>query len=894
MSLPGRCLLVLVAGVSVLLHAEAQDTPTVTDAAGRVIRTQEPGADSIDVPPGLAKPSPAAALPHLPGVIYREGRGASGSVDANGQLSTTPGRQALLESLGRGTPSSLANVVIERMTTAVSSFGTTGVPPSIVLFGSAQTYYLSNGTSWSSGAGSHALARAALDHVETSGDLVRYYFNAASDGVLYQQTDYNAGNHSAQGTLGVWDPLVLEATRGSSVAILKGKATIVSNDATWYGEPRFNYYAAPVGSLVPFELRYTLSAPGGWTENSFSTPVGLSNAGDVSFVDGVTLPPLADVTINGPSQVAGASTFQFHAIARYENATLREVTSSALWTVDPPSLATIDQGLLTTLPLQTPQETLTIRVTYTAGDITRTDEKAVLYRAIVTEPAADSWPMYQANSRHTGYLPLSLDPAGFGLLWRWQGAVNPQGWPLNPVTAAEGKVFCSVAGHFYGGPSLFVLEAENASVLWSKSFSGTVGAGPSSVNPPSFGYGHVYIQTGNHASDTWLRAYDATTGEFAFQSGHAAQWERYYAPTIHDGKVYINGGTYGGAYGFDAFTGAQQWFSGLPQYDQWTPAIDGDRVYCYVGEYQPGLYILNRATGARVGFIPDEHFEWNGWSMDLAPVVGTHSDVIAIHDGRLISFDTATNTIRWEVDGGFRGQPTVAHDAIYAIQNGRLSVLDEVTHALLWSWQPPQGQLAGALIATDTHVFGSTSTLVYAIDIASHQMAWLYPAGGQLALGNGALYVAGANGVLTALRMPLKNSPPDCSGASAIVRVGSPNHRLEAVSISGVTDPDGDPVTITVTGITQDEPQDSIADGDTCPDGLIEPDGSAWIRIERQGLGNGRVYAISFTAADSAGNSSSGVVTVCVPRRSGDPCLDDGQIFDSLDCTNAGPAQAPR
>ena len=38
-----------------------------------------------------------------------------------------------------------------------------------------------------------------------------------------------------------------------------------------------------------------------------------------------------------------------------------------------------------------------------------------------------------------------------------------------------------------------------------------------------------------------------------------------------------------------------------------------------------------------------------------------------------------------------------------------------------------------------------------------------------------------------------------------------PNHEFVKVPIEGVTDPDGDPVAITITGITQDEPLDSAA-----------------------------------------------------------------------------------
>ena len=91
------------------------------------------------------------------------------------------------------------------------------------------------------------------------------------------------------------------------------------------------------------------------------------------------------------------------------------------------------------------------------------------------------------------------------------------------------------------------------------------------------------------------------------------------------------------------------------------------------------------------------------------------------------------------------------------------------------------------------------------------------------------------------------NDPPDCSAAAAsIAELWPPNHKFRTISIVGVTDPDGDPVSITIDGVTQDEPLDGPGDGSTCPDAEIDGD-DVRVRSERSGLGNGRVYAISFT-----------------------------------------------
>src|SRR5207249_4845901 len=56
--------------------------------------------------------------------------------------------------------------------------------------------------------------------------------------------------------------------------------------------------------------------------------------------------------------------------------------------------------------------------------------------------------------------------------------------------------------------------------------------------------------------------------------------------------------------------------------------------------------------------------------------------------------------------------------------------------------------------------------------------------------------------------------PPACSAAVATpAELWPPNHQLVAVSIVGVTDGDLNPPTVTITGVTQDEPV-----GATCPD----------------------------------------------------------------------------
>ncbi len=112
----------------------------------------------------------------------------------------------------------------------------------------------------------------------------------------------------------------------------------------------------------------------------------------------------------------------------------------------------------------------------------------------------------------------------------------------------------------------------------------------------------------------------------------------------------------------------------------------------------------------------------------------------------------------------------------------------------------------------------------------------------------------------------IDNLPPDCSAAVASrTELWPPNHSLVHVDVLGVTDPDGDPVTIVVTGITQDEAVTGGGSGGTCSDAAIH-DGAAQVRAERSGQGNGRVYHIAFLADDGKGGTCEGTVRVCVPH----------------------------
>ena len=131
--------------------------------------------------------------------------------------------------------------------------------------------------------------------------------------------------------------------------------------------------------------------------------------------------------------------------------------------------------------------------------------------------------------------------------------------------------------------------------------------------------------------------------------------------------------------------------------------------------------------------------------------------------------------------------------------------------------------------------------------------------------------------------LTVSNQPPECDAATpSTMVIWPPNHNFVDVQVLGVTDPDGDPVTITIDSIYQDEEVDARGSGKTTPDGSGVGTSTAAVRAERYGRGNGRVYHISFTADDGLGGSCTGTVNVSVPHdQSGTPAVDEGPLYDS-------------
>ena len=351
-----------------------------------------------------------------------------------------------------------------------------------------------------------------------------------------------------------------------------------------------------------------------------------------------------------------------------------------------------------------------------------------------------NWFTFQADALHTGHFPVTLDPERFVEAW-----TASFGSTLNPVADGEGQVYVSTNAYF-GKQVLYALDATSGDTAWKVDFGDI-----HSVHPPAVGNGKVYVTTGGH-EDTYLWGFGESDGVALLRSPFGNQWSRYYAPTPFGENVYISGGYYGGAYAFEAGSGDELWFTGLNQYDEWTPAVDEAYVYAYTGSYAPQLSVLDRQSGELEFAVEDANFDWSGWSMNSAPVKGSLDNILAVNGGRLISFDLKNRAVGWQLAANFSGQPSVAGGIVYAVNGGSVQARRESDGALQWQWIPTNGNASGTMIVTENLLFVGAEGRTYAVDLTTHRALWDYPAQGHLSLSNeGMLYIATNSGELIAI-----------------------------------------------------------------------------------------------------------------------------------------------
>jgi uncharacterized repeat protein (TIGR01451 family) len=112
----------------------------------------------------------------------------------------------------------------------------------------------------------------------------------------------------------------------------------------------------------------------------------------------------------------------------------------------------------------------------------------------------------------------------------------------------------------------------------------------------------------------------------------------------------------------------------------------------------------------------------------------------------------------------------------------------------------------------------------------------------------------------------VRNPPPTITGESVSPSsLWPPNHQMVNVAVNYSVEDNCGPVSLSLS-VKSNEPINGTGDGDTAPDWQVVNAHLVRLRSERSGKGEGRVYTITITATDSAGQSTSKTVAVSVPK----------------------------
>ena len=128
---------------------------------------------------------------------------------------------------------------------------------------------------------------------------------------------------------------------------------------------------------------------------------------------------------------------------------------------------------------------------------------------------------------------------------------------------------------------------------------------------------------------------------------------------------------------------------------------------------------------------------------------------------------------------------------------------------------------------------------------------------------------AGNTGSITATVNNIDKVAPTLNITLNDNELNPPNHKMVNIHVN-VTSQDNTPgsLSVVLTSITSNEPDNGLGDGDTANDiqgasfGTLDTDFQ--LRAERSGKGNGRIYTITYTITDAAGNQSTAVTTAIV------------------------------
>lgn len=399
------------------------------------------------------------------------------------------------------------------------------------------------------------------------------------------------------------------------------------------------------------------------------------------------------------------------------------------------------------------------------------------------------WSTFGANNSHSGAYPATLGRHKFLPSWTAANA-GP-----NQAVTGQGRVYTTGGGYFTQENTFTAYDLNTGGKLWSFPLPPSY-----SINPPSYRRGRVYMQRGKGTEDyPELICLDAANAALQWRSRFGAQWERYNAPVVTDDAVYIEGGDYGGIYGF-GMNGVRLFFNSLEQVDGWAPMFHEGRLYSLVQgnfrEHDPvsgqEIYKLGMFRDGPTGAMPAA--EGN------IAVMNSWTEIAAVN--------LETNTVAWRTAQakdslGFMGTPSIKNGTVYAISTKGVETFDARTGTRGRVYPIPvspnvAGYLINQPIVLDDILICSFGDLICSFDLASGAPLQQFWSGGPdplISYTDGVLLASDKNQTLHAWKV---NQPATLTPATPVLAA---TEDLPVDWSLTVGDPDGDIPVIKAAGL---------------------------------------------------------------------------------------------
>lgn len=347
-----------------------------------------------------------------------------------------------------------------------------------------------------------------------------------------------------------------------------------------------------------------------------------------------------------------------------------------------------------------------------------------------------SWIGFQADANHTGYAPITVDASNTKLRWILQNPKSPSSARTERISlnAAENSMLYVQLNEL-----IVALNEDDGSHKWE--FNPGYTLNPYKYNVIVTGSNLVAsLSGGSDASDEFklndIVAIDKATGGRiynidvygvgnSYPYSLVADVSRFYVSGSPDSTNYLDASIATGVAGSPKSAVANLYS---------IPVFVGDNlIYNTADMSSQALVSVSTITGESSVIVTNAGVYNSSVSDLLTPMKVSNQNIIAISsisqfgDNYLTSFDPVANLKKWSIPGVYVTNPAFANNILYVANNENLALeaRNPEDGKLLWSWVPTsknETAFVGNLVVTDSHIFVTTTTHLYAINLATKKI----------------------------------------------------------------------------------------------------------------------------------------------------------------------------